>query len=175
MLFLINYSIPLTAAGKGQGELQQLEISPCPSQPCELKKGTKVSVKMTFIPRKYSIYRLYCLWFVSLSITIDLLSESHPDSIRCLAFPGSAAFRIRPGPESCIQRHGIIFIPFFGPKLWYLIPNFLKILISDPLKIIFSDPLKIVFSHDPSSCDPGDPKAKNVLIPDPKYLSRHVE
>ncbi|KXJ29862.1 NPC intracellular cholesterol transporter 2 [Exaiptasia diaphana] len=40
------------SAGKGQGELQQLEITPCPSQPCELKKGTEVSVKATFIPHE---------------------------------------------------------------------------------------------------------------------------
>merc|ERR1712215_434021 len=38
--------------GKGLGELEKLEITPCPKQPCELKKGTTVAVKATFIPHE---------------------------------------------------------------------------------------------------------------------------
>ncbi|KAK3732027.1 hypothetical protein QZH41_019121, partial [Actinostola sp. cb2023] len=30
----------------------KLEITPCPEQPCQLKRGTKVNVKATFIPHE---------------------------------------------------------------------------------------------------------------------------
>ncbi|XP_031558579.1 NPC intracellular cholesterol transporter 2-like [Actinia tenebrosa] len=38
--------------GEGKGEITQLEVIPCPKQPCELKKGTKVQVKVTFVPHE---------------------------------------------------------------------------------------------------------------------------
>merc|ERR1711962_121329 len=40
------------SAGKGKGELMQLEITPCEAEPCALKKGTTVTVKATFVPHE---------------------------------------------------------------------------------------------------------------------------
>ena len=30
-----------------------VDVSPCPTQPCELKRGTNVSIEIQFIPSKY--------------------------------------------------------------------------------------------------------------------------
>ncbi|EDO30774.1 predicted protein [Nematostella vectensis] len=38
------------SGGKGEGEIVELDISPCPTQPCTLHKGTTVSVNITFVP-----------------------------------------------------------------------------------------------------------------------------
>nr|CDJ55915.1 Niemann-Pick C 2 Like [Anemonia viridis] len=40
------------SGGKGKGEIEKLEIIPCPTQPCQLKKGSKVQIKVTFVPHE---------------------------------------------------------------------------------------------------------------------------
>ena len=47
--FLIAYTLFL---GTAMSTLKKVDITPCPKQPCQLKKGTEETIEVTFTPSK---------------------------------------------------------------------------------------------------------------------------
>uniref|UniRef100_A0A8B9TB60 NPC intracellular cholesterol transporter 2 n=1 Tax=Anas platyrhynchos TaxID=8839 RepID=A0A8B9TB60_ANAPL len=41
-------TLPLLLAGSKDGSIQEVNVSPCPTQPCQLVKGTSYSINVTF-------------------------------------------------------------------------------------------------------------------------------
>lgn len=48
-------TLPLLLAGSKDGSIQEVNVSPCPTQPCQLVKGTSYSINVTFSSSKYRV------------------------------------------------------------------------------------------------------------------------
>ena len=48
----------MTASGSAKCKVEEVDVIPCPKEPCELKRGNSYTVEVRFIPSKDSRFCL---------------------------------------------------------------------------------------------------------------------
>lgn len=55
-IFRIISSVSILILGSVVGKINSVDVNPCPSEPCQLKKNTNVTISIDFLPSKYNVH-----------------------------------------------------------------------------------------------------------------------
>lgn len=49
-------TVSFLLSGSVVGKINSVDVNPCPTEPCQLKKNTNVTISIDFLPSKYAMH-----------------------------------------------------------------------------------------------------------------------